>query len=235
MKSSNTLALLVISLSISDGSSFLVPGTSNHAAAMGSLKNRVSNLAAKSSKGDDKQPGEDMNPVTKASWYAVEAFGKIFAPMNEKDDDGSFDESQAPSSLKETLVRIQSDNDRQYFLSGKVDRLIYDEQCIFADPFVSFAGRDRFVENLQNLGSFITKYDAKMLGYEVSDDGLQVDTKVMVKLELNLPWKPILAWPWGVKYTIDESSCLVTDHIESWNIAPVEGVKQIFRKPTLKI
>ena len=42
--------------------------------------------------------------------------------------------------------------------------------------------------------------------------------QVMVKLELNLPWKPILAWPWGVKYIIDPETFLVTKHIESWDI-----------------
>ncbi len=57
----------------------------------------------------------------------------------------------------------------------------------------------------------------------------------MVKLQLNLPWKPILAWPWGVKYSIDKDTYLVTTHEESWDIEALEGVKQIFRKPTTTI
>ena len=44
----------------------------------------------------------------------------------------------------------------------------------------------------------------------------------MVKLELNLPWKPVLAWPWGVKYLVDPETYLVTAHEESWDIAPWE-------------
>jgi hypothetical protein len=44
----------------------------------------------------------------------------------------------------------------------------------------------------------------------------------MVKLELNLPWKPVLAWPWGVKYYIDPKTYLITSHQESWDIAPWE-------------
>jgi hypothetical protein len=44
----------------------------------------------------------------------------------------------------------------------------------------------------------------------------------MVKLELNLPWKPVLAWPWGVKYDIDPESFLVISHVESWDIEPWE-------------
>jgi len=107
-------------------------------------------------------------------------------------------------------------------LSGEVDRYIYDEECTFADPFVAFDGRDRFIDNLANLGSFITDYDARMIKYDVEKDGMEIVTKVMVKLELNLPWKPVLAWPWGVLYAIDPETFLVTDHIESWDIEPLE-------------
>ena len=44
----------------------------------------------------------------------------------------------------------------------------------------------------------------------------------MVKLELNLPWKPVLAWPWGVTYSIDPTTFLITNHKESWDIEPWE-------------
>ena len=118
-------------------------------------------------------------------------------------------------------------------MSGQVDKLIYDEKCVFADPFVSFEGRDRFVDNLANLGSLITKYSARPLDYKVEENA--VETKFMVKLELNLPWNPVLAWPWGVRCEIDPATNLVVQHIESWDIAPWDGVKQIFRKPTTKV
>lgn len=185
---------------------------------------------------DNKSPNE-INPIAKASWYAVETFGKIFAPGVKSNEQSEIDQTVPPSSAAETLRRIKDDNDRSYFLSGKVDKLIYTQDCVFSDPFVAFNGRDRFVDNLSNLGSFIADYDAKMLNYTVSDNysGLKVETKVMVKLELKLPWKPVLAWPWGVTYTIDNATYLVTNHQESWDIAPIEGVKQIFRKPTAKI
>mmetsp|Transcript_6840 Transcript_6840/g.10044 ORF Transcript_6840/g.10044 Transcript_6840/m.10044 type:complete len:264 (-) Transcript_6840:564-1355(-) len=185
----------------------------------------------------------ETSPVAKASWYAVEVFGQIFGSGNRKRSAGetsdvatdAIDLSVSPKSLDEALKRIEMDNARSYFLSGEVDVEAYAEECIFADPFVSFSGRTRFVDNLANLGSFITNYDAKFLGYEVDQAGVKVQTKVMVKLELNLPWKPVLAWPWGVAYSIDPDSFLITEHVESWDIEPLEGVKQIFRKPTVKI
>ena len=121
----------------------------------------------------------DMNPLTRASWYAVEAFGKAFGSKDNGPrtlDEANLDLTKSPQSMQETLQRIQLDNDRSYFLSGNVDKLIYDQDCVFADPFVSFSGRDRFVDNLANLGSFITKYSAKMIDYTVDES--TVNTKV---------------------------------------------------------
>jgi Uncharacterized conserved protein (DUF2358) len=160
--------------------------------------------------------------VTKASWYAVETFGKLFGRKKALElnnvSEAPLDLSQPPSSLLETLQRLQNDNANEYFLSGQVDSLIYDPDCVFADPFVSFSGRDRFVENLQNLGSFITKYSAKPLAYDAqrgNSSGTRVTTKFMVKLELNLPWKPVLGWPWGVTCEIDPATNLIVRHEES--------------------
>jgi Uncharacterized conserved protein (DUF2358) len=193
--------------------------------------------------GDEAGTKANMNPFTKSVWYGVEKFGQVFGralKKSENSNDDKIDFSGPPSSLDETVKRIQLDNNRSYFLSGQVDKEIYQDDCLFADPFVSFRGRDRFVDNLQNLGSFITKYDAKVIKYSDvvarNDNSVPaIETKIMVKLQLNLPWKPVLAWPWGVTYEIDPDSYLITKHEESWDIEPWEGFKQIFRKATVKI
>lgn len=128
---------------------------------------------------DGVAPNKEMDPITKASWYAVEWFGNAFGKdgtSSKENDNVSF--SGPPSSLSETLKRIQLENDRAYFLSGLVDEDIYAPDCVFSDPFVSFEGRERFVTNLANLGSFITKYDAKVLKYEQPDD-TTIETKVI--------------------------------------------------------
>lgn len=176
---------------------------------------------------DDRTPEITTNPFTKASWYAVEAFGKVFgSSVTKEDTELAVDLSKPPASLKETIKRLKDDNDRQYFLSGTVDELIYAEDCTFSDPFVSFRGRRRFVQNLQNLGSFITKYSTKPLAYTENMDGaVVVETRFMVKLQLNLPWKPVLAWPWGVLCKIDPETNLIVEHQEKWDIEPFEVSK----------
>ena len=154
--------------------------------------------------------------VTKASWYAVEAFGNLFKKSDRNNAAAmvvSID--LPPKSIQETQERIRIDNERYYFLSGTIDKLIYSDDCAFADPFVSFKGRDRFVQNLSNLGSFITKYSVKPLEYRIASDENAVITEFMVKLQLNLPWKPVLAWPWGVRCEIDPETNLIVLHEES--------------------
>lgn len=183
---------------------------------------RLVDIAAKDNKkATDENVKTTKNPLVEIPWYAVEAFGKIFKTNSNIGSSSnlatnnilSIDFNNPPFTVKETLQRIQLDNEREYFLSGQVDKYIYDVLCEFSDPFVSFKGRDRFIENLTNLGTFITKYSAKEILYTV--DSNSVITKFMVKLELNLPWRPVLAWPWGVRCVVDPESKLIILHEES--------------------
>ena len=92
---------------------------------------------------------QSTDAVSKASWYAVEAFGKIFGSGTPKSSqetaNAGFSLEDPPRSTEETLTRIQDDFERSYFLSGEVDKLIYDEQCIFSDPLYVEYDRMLFV------------------------------------------------------------------------------------------
>jgi len=56
-----------------------------------------------------------------------------------------------------------------------------------------------------------------------------VTSKVLVKLQLNLPWKPVLAWPWGVVHEFNPDTFQIVAHRESWDVSAAEGVAQVFR------
>jgi hypothetical protein len=99
----------------------------------------------------------------------------------------------------------------------------------------------------------------KMLDYDVvgeqgkEGEPLVVLTRLVVKLQLNLPWKPVLAWVWGVRHEFDPASLQQvrshhqrtrwdtralnrhaqllsqqTVHKESWEVSAGEGVRQLF-------
>lgn len=164
-RASATAAVLFIAASVGTSLGFTISHSNS------GIRGRGTTLYAGDQEEDTTK--QDKNAFELASWYAVEAFGRAFGSKKtggglESADSGDIDFIRQPLSLDETLQRIQLDNDRSYFLSGEVDELIYDEKCTFADPFVSFDGRQRFVDNLANLGSFISDYSARPLSYSVT-------------------------------------------------------------------
>jgi hypothetical protein len=104
-------------------------------------RSRPHSIALHERKEDDTSNKQDPNPITKLSWYAVEAFGRVFNVNNSPADPMNannipLDRSKPPTTIDETFQRIKLDNEREYFLSGQVDAFIYDTNCEFADPFV---------------------------------------------------------------------------------------------------
>jgi hypothetical protein len=64
----------------------------------------------------------------------------------------------APAGVKsvdQVLESIRADYAEDYFISGKGEMADYDPECLFADPFVSFRGVDRFKKNVSNLGALM--------------------------------------------------------------------------------
>ena len=108
------------------------------------------------------------------------------------------------------------------------------------DRFLPLVAALVVITAMKNNMSEATRYEAlsaekDSVTVKFVEDEYMVETKFMVKLELNLPWKPILAWPWGVRCEIEPTTNLIRLHEESWDIEAIEGVKQIFRKPTTTI
>lgn len=80
--------------------------------------------------------------------YGSELFGNIIGLGKKTTGESSLDvadESRsAPISRADAVVRLKTDFDRFYFVTGQMDLDLYEEDCTFADPFVAFQGRQRF-------------------------------------------------------------------------------------------
>eukprot|EP00850_Spirogloea_muscicola_P024401 SM000759S21893 [mRNA] locus=s759:266:1092:+ [translate_table: standard] len=157
---------------------------------------------------------------------------------------------------------------------------IYEDQCEFADPFVSFRGRRRFKQNVSNLGSFMEEVNLAVLDWQETED--TITTKWRFSCTLGLPWRPILAGEpplrvcsaeaplsqdgsrpsccsssrlscpcqscaaacaacmvdfllrrisasGSTKHYFDMDTGKIYKHVESWNISPWDGVRQLFK------
>ncbi|KAJ8604696.1 hypothetical protein CTAYLR_006558 [Chrysophaeum taylorii] len=173
------------------------------------------------------QEKKEVSVGAKAAWFGAELFGRIAGGGPAE----TTSPSPPPQSVAEAIERVRADHAKSppYFLSGKFDRSLYAEDCEFSDPFVSFRGRQRFETNLANLGGFITEASAKPLGETVTETSYKA--KFAVRLRLALPWRPVLAWPWGVEHTFESTNngVVVARHIESWDVSVAEGLRQLAR------
>ncbi len=224
------LALSAVALLLHPSSALRLPVTGRRASSV--------RMAGRS---DSEESGADI--ASKGVWFATELFGRAASALRgEGSIEGPSARQAPPASLDEAFTRLEgdfagtADDPRPYFLTGKLDDGLYADDCEFSDPFVSFRGRQRFVDNLSNLaGGFIVDSSTRTLEViaERGDAARGVPpsyyTKLLVKLQLGLPWKPVLAWPWGVKHVFDESSGLVVRHIESWDVSAAEGVSMLLR------
>eukprot|EP00897_Mesotaenium_endlicherianum_P009765 jgi/Mesen1/8817/ME000053S08226 len=196
---------------------------------------RTSRLAVIASKDTQKTPPTaETGPLTKLAWYGSEAFGKVVSVFKSKEDgnDGIEDEFGETVSRDVALDALRQDYDRSYFVTGQMSMGLYEVDCEFADPFVSFKGRQRFKQNVSNLGSFMEEVSLKILDWQVYED--KVLTKWRFSCVLGLPWRPILAASGGTEHYFSKDSGKIYKHVENWDISPVDGLKQLV-KPNPKL
>jgi hypothetical protein len=193
-------------------------------------RGRVLAQAGRAPKAGD--PDEEASLASKGAWFATEIFGTLAARVRGQPAAASSGIAGPPSTLKEAISRLEADYERRYFILGEMDEALYAEDCEFADAFVSFKGRDRFVANLANLaGGFITDSKVRTLSAALEPEGSYAGpaytTRLLVQLQLALPWKPTLAWVWGVTHEFEAETLLVNRHMERWEVSAAEGVRQV--------
>ncbi|GJP52153.1 hypothetical protein CLOM_g11248 [Closterium sp. NIES-68] len=131
------------------------------------------------------------------------------------------------------IKALRADYDKSYFVTGDMTMWLYEPDCEFADPFVSFNGRDRFKQNVSNLGSFMEEVSLKILDWQESEG--MVTAKWRFSCVLGLPWRPILAASGATDHYFNESTGKIYKHVEKWDISPADGVRQLLKpNPKLK-
>ncbi|MEW5307976.1 MAG: hypothetical protein WDW36_010342 [Sanguina aurantia] len=177
-----------------------------------------------------------MRAALKAVWYGAETFGKLIAmgrPASAAGEGSGSSGSSVPSMTREAVVAsLKEDYAVSYFVSGKGDMAAYAPDCVFADPFVSFAGVGRFKQNVGNLGALMLDIKLDVYDFQEVDDG--VDTRWRFSCILDLPWRPRLAAAGSTRHVLDAVTGRVVRHIERWEVEPSKVVGQLLT-PSAKI
>jgi hypothetical protein len=178
----------------------------------------------------DAETTTSSNPALKAAWLASEQFGKAIGGKNEKNtgDVGEALESQGEKTMttrEEIIESLRGDYESNYFIGGQSEMCAYSSECVFADPFVSFTGLDRFKQNVGNLGTSLKDVECKVLRMvDRGEDGVTFYWKFSAVVDA-LPWRPKLAASGNTTHVLEGNK--VVKHIEAWDVDPWVVLKKL--------
>ncbi|GLC39295.1 hypothetical protein PLESTB_001574600 [Pleodorina starrii] len=178
------------------------------------------------------QQQSEVGVGLKAVWYGAEQFGKLISLGKENSTQQPSSSSSSSSSRRrlsreEMLAAIRADYDEQYFVRGLADMEAYAPDCVFADPFVSFSGTQRFKQNVSNLGGLMS--DIRLEVYDWVEGPSSLETRWRFSALLDLPWRPRLAAAGGTTHVMDLERGRVVRHEERWEVEPGKVVAQLLR------
>jgi len=143
--------------------------------------------------------------------------------------------SFTPKQLYDEVVR---DFDNGYLFSGDINYSIYDNDCVFTDPTISFRGLSTFKRNIQSLQPVLRALlsDKLVVLYssQLSPESNRISAKWRMSGGVNLPWRPRIELTGETQFTYNggggdegDSPALIRDYYEQWDISAADALLQL--------
>ena len=133
---------------------------------------------------------------------------------------------------QELLEGIRADfEERQYLWSGDIDLELYDEDCSFTDPTISFQGLSKFRANMRSLTPIIDALVPKerrrciLRDIKLEDSG-EVVAKWRMVGDIKLPWTPRIDIGGQTRYSPGKDGRIQT-YSEQWDIGAGDALAQL--------
>ena len=110
-----------------------------------------------------------------------------------------------------------------------MDLSLWEDDCVFADPFSSFGGPGslaRFQKNAANLGKFVINPKIVITNFSVDENVVTVGW--IFSSLLKLPWQPTLAARGETKHILKEGTNRIVRYEERWVTDPWEVIRRLF-------
>ncbi len=133
---------------------------------------------------------------------------------------------------KQLLEGIRADfEERQYLWSGNIDLELYDEDCTFTDPTISFEGLSKFQSNMRSLTPIIDvlvpKEQRKCILRDIKlEETGEVTAKWRMIGDIKLPWSPRIDIGGRTKYSPGKDG-RIKSYSEQWDIDAGEALAQL--------
>lgn len=105
---------------------------------------------------------------------------------------------------------------------------LYSEDVFFKDPMTEFRGVKKYQEMISLIARFFKNPQLDL--HEIQQTGDQIRTDWTLSWTTPLPWKPRIRISGWSDLTLDLTTGLITQHIDSWNCTRWNVVQQHFVK-----
>jgi len=144
--------------------------------------------------------------------------------------------ARPPLGPRQLIEGLRQDFARGYLFSGDIDANLYDENCVYTDPTLSFKGLSTFQRNIRSLKPLIDLFVGDNLVTLYSLDQKQpnqVTAKWRMEGSLRLPWRPVIDVQGVTTYSSSDEGGRVCDYAEQWTTEPTAALLQLL-KPAAK-
>lgn len=151
---------------------------------------------------------------------------------------------------EEVLKGLEGDFERGYLFSGQIDPEIFDSECTFTDPTLSFKGLSTFERNIASIKPLIDTFigDSIIVLYAIdflkslpdktlhNNDKNENPNAIVAKWRMSgeiryLPWRPRIELTGQTRYTLapKERGGRIFDYFETWNIPTGQALLQLLQ------
>jgi hypothetical protein len=139
----------------------------------------------------------------------------------------------------EVLNGVIGDFENGYLFSGNIDAQIYDEDCVFTDPTLSFKGLSTFERNIKALKPILDKFvgDTLVVLYDcqINEEDKTIRADWRMSGAIGAPWRPRIELTGNTVLTYDpDRGGRVVDYYESWDLTAAVALSQLLQPSKIK-
>eukprot|EP00747_Dinoflagellata_sp_TGD_P181051 gnl/TRDRNA2_/TRDRNA2_34502_c0_seq1.p1 gnl/TRDRNA2_/TRDRNA2_34502_c0~~gnl/TRDRNA2_/TRDRNA2_34502_c0_seq1.p1 ORF type:complete len:311 (+),score=47.61 gnl/TRDRNA2_/TRDRNA2_34502_c0_seq1:106-1038(+) len=148
-------------------------------------------------------------------------------------------EAASPLSPADLVEGLREDfSERGYLFTGEISDGLYDDDCAFTDPTISFKGLDTFQRNLASLQPILNTFLSDDRQVILRSGPAIIDGKNKVRAEWTmsgglkiLPWKPRIELNGATTFTFNpKRKGRIVRYDETWEISALEALGQLVRR-----
>lgn len=143
-------------------------------------------------------------------------------------------DDRLPISPIDLRSGIRNDFESGYLFSGKIDPNLYDYDCEFTDPTLTFKGLTTFQKNIQAIQPLIKRFiGANLVTLYSLEQSTTQEKQIVAKWRMEgnielLPWRPVIDVQGVTAYSYGDSG-RIKSYFEEWTVEPAKALLGLFK------